>query len=69
MAAIPRAQSASVSLSVLLFRLGRRAESAALIEQTIASNTMPPDPWREYAASDYRFWPELLARLRAEIRR
>jgi predicted Zn-dependent protease len=69
LAVLPRAQSVSVSLGSLLFRQGRRSEGSALVERMIAADPMPPDPWREYAAADYRFWPELLARLRAEIRR
>jgi tetratricopeptide (TPR) repeat protein len=68
-AVMPRVQSASVSLAVLLFRRDKRAEASELIERMIAADPIPPDPWREYAASDHRFWPELLAHLREEIRR
>jgi len=68
-ATIPRAQSASVALGTLLFRQGRRAEGSSLVERVMGPEPMALDPWREYADADYRFWPELIARLRTEIRR
>ena len=69
LAAVPQAQSASVALAALLFTTGRRAEAAALSAGMLAANPPPVDPWRGYAYADDRFWPELIARLRAEIRR
>ena len=33
------------------------------------TDPLPPDPWREYAHADDRFWPVLVGRLRAEIAR
>jgi tetratricopeptide (TPR) repeat protein len=66
LAAIPRAQSATVALSALLAKAGRQREASDVVETSLSE---PPvlDPWREYELADYRFWPELLARLHAEI--
>jgi tetratricopeptide (TPR) repeat protein len=69
LAAVPQAQSASVALAALLFTTGRRAEGSALTAGMLSANPRPVDPWRGYAYADDRFWPELIARLRAEIRR
>jgi hypothetical protein len=52
-----------------LARADRQGEAAALVEASVAGRPPPNDPWRAYAAADDRFWPELVARLRAEIRR
>jgi tetratricopeptide (TPR) repeat protein len=68
LAAVPLAQSASVALGALLYRDGRRAEGSAIVEAMLAADPMPADPWRGYIDADDRFWPGLLARLRAEIR-
>jgi tetratricopeptide (TPR) repeat protein len=69
LAAIPRATSATTALAALLARHDRRAEAAALVEASLTGGPLPIDPWRTYAAADDRFWPELIARLREEIRR
>jgi tetratricopeptide (TPR) repeat protein len=69
LATIPRAQSASMALSSLLFLGGARAEAAAISEAALTAFPLPLDPWRAYADADDRFWPELIAHLRAEIRR
>jgi hypothetical protein len=68
LAAVPRAESASIALGSLLFRTGRRAEGSLVIESMLTAAPKPRDPWRTYADADDRFWPELLARLRKEIR-
>lgn len=67
--AIPRAQSASFALAALLVQRGARAEAANLVDASLPRQQRPPDPWRTYAEADYRFWPGLIATLRAEIRR
>jgi tetratricopeptide (TPR) repeat protein len=68
LAAIPHAQSATMALAALLAKQDRRAEAGALIETQLSTRPQPLDPWHAYAAGDARFWPELIARLRAEIR-
>jgi hypothetical protein len=35
----------------------------------LAAEPRPVDPWRAYVHADDRFWPYLVGRLRAEIRR
>jgi tetratricopeptide (TPR) repeat protein len=66
---IPHVGSATAALATLLFKADRRLESSQLIEDSLAAKPQPVDPWRTYAAADDRFWPQLIARLRAEIRR
>jgi len=68
-AAIPHAQSATISLSALLFRSNRRDEAQRLIADMLAQDRPPADPWRTYVHADDRFWPQLIRRLRAEILR
>ena len=68
-AAVPHAQSATVALAALLARDGRRAEAQQLVGDMLAANPPPPDPWRGFVHADDRFWPQLIARLRAEIAR
>lgn len=66
-AARPGAQSASVILAELLFKAGNRTEAQQLMAAVLA-NSPAGDPYLEYGHADDRFWPELLARLRREIR-
>lgn len=66
-AAVPFAQSATVSLATLLFRDGRRSESQRLVAEMLAQPQRPVDPWRTFVRADDRFWPQLVGRLRAEI--
>ena len=68
-AAVPGAQSASVALAALLFQSDRRTEASDVITTMLARRPRAVDPWRGYAHADDRFWPILIARLRAEIRR
>ena len=68
-AAIPHAQSATLALAALLFRDGRRAEAQALTVAMLEARPQPADPWREFVHADDRFWPQLIAKLRAEIRK
>lgn len=68
-AAWPTGQAATVSLAALLFRNGRRAEAHEQIGRMLAAAPNAFDPWREYVHADNRFWPQLIGRLRAEIRR
>jgi tetratricopeptide (TPR) repeat protein len=68
LAAVPRAQSASMALATLLSRAGRVREAAAIVEASLAE-PVAVDPWREYGAADYRFWPYLVSRLHEEIGR
>jgi tetratricopeptide (TPR) repeat protein len=68
-AAVPHAQSATTALAALLFRSERRAEAQRLAAEMLAAQPPPPDPWREYAHADDRFWPQIIGRLRREIAR
>jgi tetratricopeptide (TPR) repeat protein len=68
LAAVPGAQSASVSLATLLTRADRRTEAGDLVRGMFDHRPPVADPWRGYVHADDRFWPVLLARLRAEIR-
>ena len=68
-AAVPGAQAASVALAALLFQSDRRTEASDVITTMLARRPRAVDPWRGYAHADDRFWPILIARLRAEIRR
>ena len=68
-AAVPGAQAASVALAALLFQSDRRTEASDVITTMLARRPRAADPWRGYAHADDRFWPILIARLRAEIRR
>lgn len=66
-AAIPNAQSATVALAALVARDGRRAEAHRLVRDMFAADPPPRDPWRAFVHGDDRFWPLLIARLRAGI--
>lgn len=67
--AVPLAQSAVLSRSALLVRAGRVAEAHSLTAASFAGRPRPPDPWRLFPSGDYYRWPELIAALRAELRR
>jgi tetratricopeptide (TPR) repeat protein len=66
-AAVPKAQSATLALASLVFRNGSRAEAQRLVRDMLAADPPPLDPWRAYIHADDRFWPQLVGRLRAEI--
>jgi hypothetical protein len=68
-AAVPHAQSATLALAAFVARDGRRAEAQQLVKDVLDANPRPLDPWRAYIHADDRFWPYLIARLRAEIAR
>jgi hypothetical protein len=66
---VPAAQSASMALASLLARTDRRTEAGEVVRQMLDRRPPAADPWRSYVHADDRFWPVLIARLRAEIRR
>lgn len=68
-AAWPHAQSATMALASLLFEAGRRVEAHTLVGAMLAAKPPARDPWREFVHADDRFWPVLVGRLRAEIRK
>jgi hypothetical protein len=68
-AAWPHAQSATMALASLLFDAGRRVEAQTLAGAMLAARPPVRDPWREFVHADNRFWPQLVGRLRAEIRK
>ena len=65
----PARTSASMELAALLFRTIAARRPRTIVESMFAAQPRPADPWRGYADADDRFWPLLIARLRAEIRR
>jgi tetratricopeptide (TPR) repeat protein len=65
---IPYAQSGATALAALLFRDGRRAEASSITQAALKHGAAVLDPWRGYGDADDRFWPELIRRVRAEIR-
>jgi hypothetical protein len=66
--AVPRAQSATFALALLLAKRGVRSEGAALIDASL-QQPHAVDPWRSYADADDRFWPVHIAALREAIAR
>lgn len=66
---LPGAQSASMALSALLFSRGARQDAATTLDANLSRHPQPLDPWRGWADADDRFWPDLIAQLRGEIRR
>jgi len=69
LAAVPRAQSASMALAAQLFLTDERAEASAVLNANLSDGPQPVDPWRTFADADDRFWPELITRLRSAILR
>ena len=65
----PQGQSAPIALATLLAHQDRHAEARRVIAAAGISDPPRPDPWREFAHGDDRFFPELIARLRREITR
>lgn len=65
---VPGAQSASLSLSTLLFMTGN-VDAAYAIMATSFVHQDTEDPWRAYHVGDYRFWPDLQAQMRGAVRR
>jgi tetratricopeptide (TPR) repeat protein len=59
---VPDAQSASIGLMTGLLRLGQHDEAEALADRVQASQDA--DPWPDYWAGDYRYYPGIIARLR-----
>jgi hypothetical protein len=64
--AVPRAQSATFAVAVLMAKRGERAGAAALVDASLKT-PLAVDPWRAYGDADDRFWPALLAKLHGEI--
>jgi tetratricopeptide (TPR) repeat protein len=65
----PGSQSASVALATVLAQRGRRGEAQALMKAALEAGSEHRDPHLEYVHGDDRFWPILIARLRAEIKK
>jgi tetratricopeptide (TPR) repeat protein len=64
----PRAQSASLSLSALLFRLDDVDEAYSVIERAFES-PQPADPFKTYGFGDYRYMDGYLDQLRSVVAR
>jgi tetratricopeptide (TPR) repeat protein len=64
---VPRAQTATTMLVARLMKTGRISEAAEVADSFFDDGPPAPDPWRLYRLGDYRSWPALMARLRAEF--
>jgi tetratricopeptide (TPR) repeat protein len=64
--AMPGAQSAGLSLAAHLFERGVRDEAVEVAASVVTAPAH--DPWRDYVALEYRFWPARLAALRDALR-
>lgn len=60
----PNGQSATMSLSTLLYRRGQRDEAEALVQSLLAETDPISDPWWTYWAGSARLWAPRLATLR-----
>jgi hypothetical protein len=65
---VPRAQSASFAYAALAFERDARDEAHAIVESAIATETRVEDPWRVYAAADFRFWASFVEIVRTGLR-
>jgi tetratricopeptide (TPR) repeat protein len=61
----PRIPSATTALATLWFAGGRRAEAAALIDDSLAGPADLSDPWIEFQQGGHVRWPDLIRQLRA----
>jgi len=66
--AVPGAQTATTMLIARLMKLGRVSEAAQVAESFFEGGPPVVDPWRLYRLGDFRSWPSLMTRLRAEFR-
>jgi tetratricopeptide (TPR) repeat protein len=65
---LPNVQSAATAVAAARFVDGAPDEAYGILESAFSTNPRPPDPWRLFFLGDYRFWPQVIQRLRAEIR-
>jgi hypothetical protein len=63
-ATIPNVVSGMTLLSSALFLVDRRDEAYDVMDAALRTRPKVPDPWLQYGWGDYRFWPEIRARLR-----
>jgi tetratricopeptide (TPR) repeat protein len=63
----PRGHAATMSLAMLLFRTGERAEADRLVTALMANQT-PDDPWWVYWPGDYRHGTQRIAEMRQALR-
>ncbi len=68
-AAVPRAQSASMALATLLFLSDSRTEAFEVTADMFAAGPPVSDPWRDYQANDFRQWPTRVRELRDAYQR
>lgn len=64
LATVPLAQSAVLHLAAILYETDKRDEANLLVEQMLAADPPPQDPWRIYGYGDYRRLPLLIEQLR-----
>jgi hypothetical protein len=56
-------------LANLLFEAGQRGDAQQVVQAMLPAGGSPVDPHIEDGHGDDSFWPDLIARLRKEIRR
>jgi tetratricopeptide (TPR) repeat protein len=66
---VPGAPSASIALAAQLFLADDHVGAGRVVVASLSSAHAVVDPWQIFGDGDDRFWPELIARLRAEIAR
>ena len=66
--AVPRAQSASIALGILLLRDNQANAAYDLINRSLTERPDGDDPWRLFAYRGYVRWPVLIADVRKAIR-
>lgn len=64
LAVVPEAQSARVGLMSTLVRTGQGGDARVIAEAIQSARADAPDPWWSYTQADYRFFPDLMKRLR-----
>jgi tetratricopeptide (TPR) repeat protein len=65
---LPNVQSAAIAVAAARLVDGAPDEAYAIVEAALSTNPRPPDPWRLFFLGNYRLWPSLIQRLRAELR-
>lgn len=62
----PHTRSANLALSAFLFSRG--TPPGPFLDQALAADADPADPWAQYLFGDYRFWPAARDQLRKTLR-
>lgn len=68
LAAVPRAQAATLHAAALLYAQGQRADADVMVELMLAEGADVVDPWRLFGYGDFRRVPALIAALQEAVR-